>query len=76
MVTRITSESVPKLDPDGSNFWKWKTAMTLLAAMLDATNILNGCDNKLKSPSYARLIPASESINLTDINLTNDEDLS
>jgi short-subunit dehydrogenase len=50
--------------------------MTLLAAMLDATNILNGRDNKLKSPSYARLIPASESIDLTDIDLTSDEDLS
>jgi hypothetical protein len=50
--------------------------MTLLAAMLDATNILNGCDNKLKSPLYARLIPASKSIDLTDIDLTNDEDLS
>jgi hypothetical protein len=46
MATRITSESVPKLDANGSNFWKWKTAMTLLAAMLDATNILNGRDNK------------------------------
>jgi hypothetical protein len=44
--------------------------------MLDATNILNSCNNKLKSPSYARLIPASKSINLTNINLTNDEDLS
>jgi hypothetical protein len=44
--------------------------------MLDATNILNGRDNKPKSPSYAGLIPASESIDLTDIDLTNDEDLS
>ncbi|KAI2478963.1 hypothetical protein Ptr902_09929 [Pyrenophora tritici-repentis] len=76
MATRITSESVPKLEADGSNFWKWKTAMTLLAAMLDATNILNGRDNRPKSPSYAGLIPASESIDLTDIDLTNDEDLS
>jgi hypothetical protein len=76
MATRITSESVPKLDADGSNFWKWKIVMTLLAAMLDATNILNGRNNKPKSPSYARLIPASKSIDLTDINLTNDEDLS
>jgi hypothetical protein len=76
MATRITSESVPKLEADGSNFWKWKTAITLLAAMLDATNILNGRNNKPKSPSYAGLIPASESIELTDINLTNDEDLS
>jgi hypothetical protein len=50
--------------------------MTLLAAMLDATNILNGRDNKPKSLSYAGFIPASESIDLTDINLTNDEDLS
>jgi hypothetical protein len=64
MATRITSESVPKLEADGSNFWKWKTAMTLLAAMLDATNILNGRDNKPKTPSYAGLIPASESIDL------------
>jgi hypothetical protein len=76
MATRITSESVPKLDADGSNFWKWKTAMTLLTAMLDATNILNRRDNKLKSLLYARLIPASKSINLTNINLTNDKDLS
>jgi hypothetical protein len=76
MATRITSESVPKLEADGSNFWKWKTAMTLLAAMLDATNIFNGRNIKPKSPSYAGLIAASESIDLTDIDLTNDEDLS
>jgi hypothetical protein len=44
--------------------------------MLDATNILNSCDNKLKSLSYARLILASKSIDLTDINLTNNKDLS
>jgi hypothetical protein len=44
--------------------------------MLDATNILNGCDNKLKSLLYARFILASKSIDLTNINLTNDEDLS
>jgi hypothetical protein len=50
--------------------------MTLLAAILDATNILNSCNNKLKSLLYAGLIPASKSINLTDIDLTNDEDLS
>ncbi|KAF1935840.1 hypothetical protein EJ02DRAFT_448389 [Clathrospora elynae] len=76
MATRITSESVPKLEADGSNFWKWKIAMTLLAAMLDATNILNGRDNKPKIPSYAGLIPASESIDLSGIDLTNNEDLS
>ena len=50
--------------------------MTLLAAMLDATNILNSRNNKPKSPSYAGLIPASKSIDLTNIHLTNDEDLS
>jgi hypothetical protein len=50
--------------------------MTLLAVMLDATNILNGRNNKPKSPLYAGLILASESIDLTDIDLTNDEDLS
>jgi hypothetical protein len=44
--------------------------------MLDATNILNSRNNKLKSLSYARLILASESIDLTDINLTNDKNLS
>jgi hypothetical protein len=44
--------------------------------MLDATNILNSYNNKLKSPLYARLILASKSINLTNINLTNDEDVS
>jgi hypothetical protein len=44
--------------------------------MLDVTNILNSCNNKLKSLSYARLILASKSINLTNINLTNNEDLS
>ncbi|KAF1935651.1 hypothetical protein EJ02DRAFT_428232 [Clathrospora elynae] len=76
MATRITSESVPKLEANGSNFWKWKTAMTLLAAMLDATNILNSRDNKPKSPLYAGLIPASESIDLTGIDLTNNKDLS
>jgi hypothetical protein len=43
--------------------------------MLDATNILNSCNNKPKSPSYATLILAYKSINLTDINLPNDEDL-
>jgi hypothetical protein len=44
--------------------------------MLDVTNILNSCNNKLKSLLYARLILASKSINLTNINLTNDKDLS
>jgi hypothetical protein len=44
--------------------------------MLDVTNILNSCNNKPKSLSYARLILASKSIKLTNINLTNDEDLS
>jgi hypothetical protein len=44
--------------------------------MLDATNILNSYNNKLKSPSYARLILASKSIGLTNINLTNDKNLS
>jgi hypothetical protein len=39
--------------------------------MLDVTNILNSRNNKLKSPSYTRLILASKSINLTNINLTN-----
>jgi hypothetical protein len=41
--------------------------------MLDVTNILNSCNNKLKSPLYARLILVSKSINLTNINLTNDK---
>ncbi|KAF1941093.1 hypothetical protein EJ02DRAFT_492945 [Clathrospora elynae] len=76
MAAGITSESVPKLEADGSNFWKLKTAMKLVAAMLNATNILNGCDNKPKSPSYASLIPASKSIDLTELDLTNDEDIS
>jgi hypothetical protein len=44
--------------------------------MLDATNILNSCNNKSKSPPYARLILASKFINLTNINLTNDENFS
>jgi hypothetical protein len=44
--------------------------------MLDVTNILNSRNNKLKSSSYARLILASMSIKLTNINLTNDKDLS
>jgi hypothetical protein len=44
--------------------------------MLDVTNILNSRDNKPKSSSYARFILASKSFNLTNINLTNDEDLS
>ena len=44
--------------------------------MLDATNILNSRDNKPKSLSYAGLVLASKSINLTGIDLTNDKDLS
>ena len=44
--------------------------------MLDATNILNSCNNKLKNLLYDQLILAAKSINLTKINLTNDEDLS
>jgi prephenate dehydratase len=44
--------------------------------MLDVTNILNSRDNKPKSLLYARLILASKSINLTNINLTNDKNLS
>jgi hypothetical protein len=44
--------------------------------MLDVTNILNSRNNKLKSLLYARLILVSKSINLTNINLTSDKDLS
>jgi hypothetical protein len=43
--------------------------------MLDATNILKSCNNKPKSPSYARLLLAFKSIKLTNINLTIDKDL-
>ena len=76
MATRITLESVLKLEADSSNFQKWKTAITLLTAMLDATNILNSRNNKPKSLLYAGLVLASKSINLTRINLTNNKDLS
>jgi hypothetical protein len=43
--------------------------------MLDATNILNSRDNKLKSPLFARLVLVSKSINPTNINLTNNKNL-
>ena len=76
MTTRITLESVPKLEANSSNFQKQKTAITLLTAILDATNILNSCNNKLKSLLYTGLVLVSKSINLPRINLTNNKDLS
>jgi hypothetical protein len=69
MATTDFSNYIPKLDVNGSNFWKWDAAGLMYMMLNDASSILEGKPNP-STPLYTEWIPAPEPVN----NLTIDID--
>jgi hypothetical protein len=69
LATTGPSNYIPKLDINGSNFWKWNAAVLMYTALNDASSILEG-KPKPSTLLYTEWIPAPEPVN----NLTIDID--
>jgi hypothetical protein len=68
------STIVPKLEANGSNFWKWDAAVAMYAKLHDMTNILSGARTKPDLPSRAGWIPDAEPLDMSTIDINNDDD--
>jgi DNA modification methylase len=68
------SNYIPKLDANGSNFWKWDAAVLMYAVLNDASSILEG-KPKPSIPLYTEWIPALESVDSLTINIDNTEQM-
>jgi hypothetical protein len=65
---------VPKLEANGSNFWKWDAAVAMYAKLHDMTDILSGVKTKPDPPARAGWIPDAEPLDMSTIDINNDDD--
>jgi hypothetical protein len=68
------SNYIPKLDANGSNFWKWNTAVPMYAALDDASSILEG-KPKPSTLLYIGWIPPLEPVDGPTIDIDDTEQM-
>jgi hypothetical protein len=74
MVLTDFSNYIPKLDANGSNFWKWNAAVLMYTALNDASSILEG-KPKPSTPLYTGWVPAPEPVDGPTINIDHTEQM-
>jgi hypothetical protein len=74
MVITDPSNYIPKLEANGSNFWKWDAAVLMYVALNDASSILEG-KPKPSTLLYTGWIPASEPVDGPTIDIDGTEQM-
>jgi hypothetical protein len=67
------SNFVPKLEANGSNFWKWDAAVVMYASLNDCGEILSGAKPKPEAASRMGWVPALEYLDASIIDINDEE---